>query len=201
VPPRQNSTRSPSTTPAFTGPYGGGSACADIVQNQPVTSYAHRCHQISGLNLGDSIRIRWRFTSNRRILHAGFYLDDIAISNVQIPNACSTAYSCAAQAVPSEVSGLTVTGASSTTLTWTVEPAAASYDVVSSTLSDLRAHGASSGSCLTSEIAVTSATDARPDPAAGDGYYYLVRARDVCGRGTYGADSSGTPREIVAACP
>ena len=29
-------------------------------------------------------------------------------------------------------------------------------------------------------------TDPRPDPLAGDGYFYLVRARNVCGTGVLG---------------
>jgi hypothetical protein len=34
--------------------------------------------------------------------------------------------------------------------------------------------------------------DTRPDPVAGEGYYYLVRAVNSCGIGTYG-DSSLVP--------
>jgi hypothetical protein len=78
-----------STKVAFSGPIAGGSSCADFVTGGSATPYAHRCHQITGLNPDDTIRFRWRFSSDSGAEFAGFYLDDIAVTNVRLPNTCA----------------------------------------------------------------------------------------------------------------
>ena len=37
---------------------------------------------------GDTIQFRWRFTSDGGAEYAGFYLDDVAVTNLRLPNAC-----------------------------------------------------------------------------------------------------------------
>ena len=56
-----------------------------------MTEYARRCHRITGLTVGDTIQFRWRFTSDPGAEFKGFYLDDIAVTNIRLPNACATA--------------------------------------------------------------------------------------------------------------
>ncbi len=73
----------------YTGPFGSGTGCTDWVTGAIVTPYAHRCHRIAGLNPGDTVRFRWRFTSDPAAQYAGFYLDDVAVTNVLLPDACS----------------------------------------------------------------------------------------------------------------
>ena len=68
-------------------PARGGSTCGDFTSGT-VTPYAHRCHPITGLTPGDSIRFRWQFSSDPGSEFAGFYLDDIAVTNVRLPNVC-----------------------------------------------------------------------------------------------------------------
>ncbi|OLE67377.1 MAG: hypothetical protein AUG09_02785 [Acidobacteria bacterium 13_1_20CM_2_68_7] len=46
--------------------------------------------------------------------------------------------------------------------------------------------GFPSACTLAQGSAATSLTEARPDPPAGSGYYYLVRAENTCGNGTFG---------------
>jgi hypothetical protein len=55
-----------------------------------LTAYGRRCHLVTGLTPGDTIQFRWRFTSDPGSEFAGFYLDDIAVSNIRLPNACTT---------------------------------------------------------------------------------------------------------------
>lgn len=43
--------------------------------------------------------------------------------------------------------------------------------------------------------------DARNDPATGDGYFYLIRSRNICGDGSYGAGSGGEERLPFEDCP
>jgi hypothetical protein len=78
----------PITKNAFSGPLGGGSSCGDYATSGAVTPYAHRCHPITGLNPGDTIRFRWQFSSDQGAEFAGFYLDDVGVTGVRLPNAC-----------------------------------------------------------------------------------------------------------------
>jgi hypothetical protein len=57
------------------------------------------------------------------------------------------------------------------------------------------------GACLQSGLAGESATDAAP-PSAGQGYFYLVTARNTLGEiGTKGYAKSGVERANLAPCP
>jgi hypothetical protein len=88
------------------------------------------------------------------------------------------------------------------TLVW--QDAAASggpdtrHDVVRGLVGDLPV-GAPSERCIASGIDAAEAVDEeQPDPASG--FYYLVRARNTCGTGTYGTDSAGATRASTV-CP
>jgi hypothetical protein len=64
---------------------------------------------------------------------------------------------------------------------------ATGYDVVTGRLADLRAfEGYPLATCLANNVANTPYDDMRGNPAAGNGYYYLVRASASNGVGTYG---------------
>ena len=53
-----------------------------------LTDYARRCHRLTGLAAGDTIKFRWVFTSDPATEFKGFYLDDIAVTNIRLPNEC-----------------------------------------------------------------------------------------------------------------
>jgi hypothetical protein len=196
--PPANACGYPTTKNAFNGPLGGGSSCTDFATSA-VTPYAHRCHPITGLAPGDTVQVRWRFSSDPGAEFAGFYLDDIAVTNIRLPNAC-VPDTCAGQP-PADVAEVHVDGHVSTTLAWTALPGGVTYDVASSTLSDLRASGTGAATCLANDLAVANTVDGRPNPAVDDGYYYIVRAQSACGSGSYGMNSLGAPRTPTAACP
>jgi hypothetical protein len=80
----------PDTKNAFTGPFGGGTSCGNFATSATVTPYAHRCHQVTGLTPDDTIQFRWRFSSDSAVEHAGFYLDDVAVTQVRLPNSCAS---------------------------------------------------------------------------------------------------------------
>jgi uncharacterized repeat protein (TIGR01451 family) len=77
------------TKSVITGPVGSGTSCTNWVTGA-LTAYARRCHLLTGLNPGDTVQFRWRFTSDSGAEYAGFYLDDIAVTNVLLPNSCAT---------------------------------------------------------------------------------------------------------------
>ena len=74
------------------------------------------------------------------------------------------------------------------------------YDLVRGAVSDLRSSGSiATAACVAAGTAATSFTETLT-PAAGDGYYYVVRARNACGSGGWGQTSAGAPRSH-ADCP
>src|SRR5688500_10547265 len=43
----------------------------------------------SPVTAGDTIQFRWVFTSDPATNFKGFYLDDIAVTNISLPNSCT----------------------------------------------------------------------------------------------------------------
>ena len=90
--PPVNACAYPATQAAFTGPILSGTGCSGAtawVTGDP-SAYARRCHSIPGVNPGDQVQFRWRFTSDPASEFAGFYLDDVGVTNIQLPAACAT---------------------------------------------------------------------------------------------------------------
>lgn len=104
-------------------------------------------------------------------------------------------------AAPGEVGGV-VFDADRQTLSWnSAAPAAGSatlHQVLRGLVGALPV-GAGSESCLAAGTPAASIVDAEL-PAAGAAFWYLVRAKNPCGVGSYGAASDGSPR-LGTACP
>jgi len=94
------------------------------------------------------------------------------------------------------------------TLAWTSLAAAAgpatTYDVARGPLADL--HGGqppgdefAGAACFLNAAAALTADDAEI-PAVGAGFYYLVRGDNLCGIGSWGRNSAGVER-VLLACP
>jgi len=98
---------------------------------------------------------------------------------------------------PVEVPRLRAASAAPMTLNWDHQAATAGpgtgYTIVTGDLAALSPdRGFASACTLRRGLSATSLTDSRPNPPAGSGTYYLVRAENTCGNGTFG-DGSGTP--------
>jgi len=104
---------------------------------------------------------------------------------------------------PAETTGVELTGETTTSITWNLEGAGEpglSWDLLRGDLSSLLSEGGTAGmTCIAPGLAQPSAQDADV-PAAGHGVHYLVRRRNVCGAGTVGTASDGSPRAPVT-CP
>jgi hypothetical protein len=102
---------------------------------------------------------------------------------------------------PVEVSNLRVSAASATSLSWDDQGSLGGlgtlYDLVSGALLGSGPADLASGTCLWVGTAATYA-DARPDPDAGSGFWYLVRGRNSCGVGTYG---TALRDKSIGSCP
>jgi hypothetical protein len=98
---------------------------------------------------------------------------------------------------PGEVKGDLFTN--KTTLTWSPEKSVGTYDVYRALVSTLP--GLAYGACLQNGITTETATDT-VTPSVGQGYFYLITARNRLGEiGTKGYASSGTERANAAPCP
>ena len=85
-------------------------------------------------------------------------------------------------------------------LSWSATPGATAYDVVRGNLRTLAATGGdfsvSTDSCVGNDIATTESSDTS-SPGAGEGFWYLVRAENCGGFGSFesGAPGQVTPRD------
>ena len=101
--------------------------------------------------------------------------------------------------VPFEVTNLLL--ATPTNLSWDSQGSLVGpetqYDLVSGPVGPLTSLNFSTGTCLQSN-GPNSFIDARSDPAVDTSFWYLARARNSCGTGTY-----GTPQRdaSIPACP
>jgi hypothetical protein len=107
----------------------------------------------------------------------------------------------ASHAPPAEVGALSWAG---TALVWSDLSAQAGagirYDLVLGDPIEAAGGGSLGGAeCLASGEEATTLVEASAPPPGG-GFYYLVRARNACGRGSYGTGSGGEVR-LAGACP
>jgi titin len=104
-------------------------------------------------------------------------------------------------AIPGEVAGQ-LFAADKQTISWgplVPNPGAATvFDVARGSLSGLPVDGGADESCVAWSSG-TSATDST-DPAASQGFWYVVRGRNACGSGTYGFATGGAER-VPVSCP
>ncbi|MBI3447360.1 MAG: hypothetical protein HY049_00360 [Acidobacteria bacterium] len=105
-------------------------------------------------------------------------------------------------AAPPEIAGLTL-DLEGTVVSWNSgEPAAGpgiQYDVLRGNVAQLPPGNGTLESCLASGTASLQVSDSAR-PLLGKCRYYLVRSRNACGSGSYGAASSGAER-TTAICP
>jgi hypothetical protein len=165
----------PATATMFNGPLGSGTTCSTYATGTTVTSYAHRCHPVVSLTPGDTLQFRWRFTSDGGAEYAGFYLDDIAITGIRLPSACTPGTSCAVDTSAPAMTALSVgKSAPNMTFTWTPAEAGATYTTYRSPMG-LPPSWTSRN--VTTGLSWANATD------LGDGasYFYSTTAKDTCG--------------------
>ena len=86
-------------------------------------------------------------------------------------------------AEPVTVGGVMVDGGS--TIGWDDQSptsgASIRYDILGGELSTLQSVGIGATTCVADDLQAASHVDGRPDPPSGDGYFYLIRARNPCG--------------------
>jgi hypothetical protein len=213
------------TKPVFSGPLAAGDSCANFATSAVVSPYAHRCHQITGLSPGDTIQFYWRSSSDEVSSYAGFYLDDVAVTNVRVPNVCAPD-TCSGQADGTAcsdgnactsgdscgggrcIAGSSLTPAETTnvsaasdkaTYSWSAAAFATGYDVVRGSLGALPVGPGAGDEICFDDLASPTLIDTDV-PASGTGYWYLSRGENACGIGTFGTQHNGSPRTTTT-CP
>ena len=83
-------------------------------------------------------------------------------------------------------------------ISWTSQSAltgtSTRYDVARASLAEFRASGTlTSASCVAGQVNGLNTTDNGSDPSSGDALFYQARARNTCGKGTYGLPGLNNP--------
>jgi hypothetical protein len=209
----------------FSGPLGGGDSCANFTTSAGVSPYAHRCHQITGLTPNDTIRFHWQTSSDEASNYAGFYLDDVAVTNVRVPNvcapdtcrgqadgtacsdgnACTTGDSCGggrcnagSSSTPVETANVSA-ASDKVTYSWSAATFATRYDVVRGSLGALPVGPGGGDEICFDDLAGPTLVDTDV-PAPGAGFWYLSRGENASCIGTFGTQSGGLPRTTTT-CP
>jgi hypothetical protein len=219
----------PDTKLGFTGPLASGTSCDDWVTSPTVTPYAHRCHQITGLAPDDTIQLRWRFSSVFGMRYAGFYLDDVAVTNIRLPGVCAPdtchgqldGTACAdgnpctdgdvcgggvctsgsAISAPPETANLSV-AQDKETYSWSAAAFATNYAVVRGSLGALPLGPGGGDEVCFDDLTGPSLPDSTVPPP-NTGFWYLSRGENSCGNGTLGTQgvngAPGAPR-VTTTC-
>jgi len=120
-------------------------------------------------------------------------------------NACTVGDTCSAGACvstpvarPAPIPGFGFTN--KTTLSWTADSWATTYDLVRGTLSGLPVGPGGGDEVCFGNLAGTSTTDAA-NPSVGTGFWYVVRGENACNPpGSYGNNGQGMQR-VTSTCP
>jgi hypothetical protein len=160
---------------------------------------------------GSAVRLRWRLSSDTSIENAGWWIDDISVSNVQIPGSCTTGSGGPPGEVATGDSPGSAQGWSGKTIhTWPPHGRATEYRLYRGLRADLPGLlDGSVDSCLkyagpaaSAAINDDPATDAGGDLVPGGFYWYLVTGVNMAGEGTAG--NASTQERVVnssGACP
>jgi len=131
--------------------YGSGQACFNgpVLVNGWLTSWAQYTHDLSAY-AGQSVMIRWNFSSNSGYEGEGVYLDDISVTNATVSSACQ------------RKDGLIALDAASY---------ACSGDAVGITLEDYDLHGAGTKAVVVSSTYPTSQSVSLSESPSGSGRF------------------------------
>ena len=107
----------------------------------------------------------------------------------------------AASSPPPAVQGVRLSGSGAVAVDWDPQASGTRFDVAAGSAATMAEDGdfARAG-CRADGVPEAPWLDDQAGPTAGDARYYLLRAENVCGAGSWGTASSGAPRS-VSVCP
>jgi hypothetical protein len=157
--PPANGCKYPATKPVITGPNNVPAGNCTTYMTGALTAYGRRCHVLKGLTPGDTIQFRWRFISDPGANFAGFYLDDIAVTNIRLPNSCATV-------IPTPTPTPTATATATPTATATVTPTATATATPTATVAASPTATATATPAATATATPTATVAASPTATA-----------------------------------
>lgn len=199
-----------------------GNACgiptsgANTVFSRTITTPAYPASPYTGslaAYAGQSIKLRWRFASDSGLTRAGWWVDDVAIANAQLPTSCAAGTppnpkeasadgGMKASRAPSgtavQLSYLPGCGTTDHAAYWGVGPIVGSL-------------AWTNAACGLGSSGVASFDPG--DPAPGTFFYFVVVGQSATKEGSYGTGSSGErpeasgvgacdrPRDLSGTCP
>ncbi len=139
---------------------------------------------------GASNQVRWRLSSDTSVEQTGWWIDDITITNVQIPGPCTTGSALPpGEAAPGSTLSMALRWSDPSTQVWPPVSGAAGYTLYRGTLADLpNLLTAGVESCTRYRGAATGASGLSEDPSgvAGRLFWYVVTAFNAFGEGSAG---------------
>jgi len=175
----------------FQNPLAGRSAWVKSSAGYP--AYLTTVVNLPASAAGHPVKLRWRIGTDDSTGAAGQNIDSIVVddgaTNTCVPGVTITA--------PAETTGLTASN--KTTYNWAAASGATRYDVVRGGTAAFPVGPGGSEEVCFDNLAGPSVTDAQT-PTPGTGFWYLSRAENTCGNGTFGNRSNGTPRTTTT-CP
>lgn len=157
-------------------------------------------------SVGNSIQLRWRLGGDSSVAgtsFGGYGVDNVVLTNLKQTQLCEPTRNtglppCAGCSPPVEAQNVSA-AADKATYSWTTIVGATAYDVVRGDVAFLPVGpGGGDESCFPN-LPGPTVTDGTT-PSVGTCLYYIVRAKNSCGPGTYGTTHTGSPR-ITTTCP
>jgi hypothetical protein len=181
---------------SFGNPIGGRSAWCAVSLGYP--AYVTTTVNLPAAAAGQTIQLRWRVGTDTSVGAPGQNIDSIVV-NDPCPAVCTAGPSVGA---PAEVQSV-VAAANKTTFTWSAVPSATRYDVVRGGTSAFPVGPGGGDEVCFGDLQSPTLVDAAV-PAAGTGFWFLSRAENSCGNGTYGTQGvHGAPgaARVTTTCP
>jgi hypothetical protein len=143
---------------------------------------------------GSAIQIRWRLSTDGSLTKTGWWIDEISVTNVQVPGSCATGSAAPGETAPGDTFATAQSWTDKTTQTWPANATATSYTLYRGIQSDLpQLLNASTDSCTKYTGAATGTDTITEDPTgiAGGFYWYLVTGSNTGGEGPAGNATVG----------
>jgi hypothetical protein len=143
-----------------------------------------------GAYAGQSVKLRWRLSSDAGVVGKGWWVDDIAITNTVIPGACVSGGSPSVQEA-SPAGDMHASRGAGTSVDVTYAPACGSLDQAI-----YWGAGPFAGSAVWTNVACGLGSSGHAlfdpgDPAADSFYYFVVVGQRAASEGSYGTATSG----------
>lgn len=176
----------------YSNPLGGRSAWCSVSAGYP--AYVTTTVNLPAAAAGQTIQLQWRVGSDSSNGAPGQNIDSIVVTD-NCPGVCNPG---PGGALPAEAQNLRV-ASDKKTINWAAVASATRYDVVRGSVGSLPVGPGGGDEICYNDLPGTSLVDATT-PNLRTAFFYISRAQNSCGSGSYGNTSAGAPRTTTT-CP